>query len=845
MFSYLKVTFRERWKIFLTIGLILGCLGLAYIGTQTMTGQIAIEARGELEDDWRYQYDLLVLPQLDDEVEGLEDGWVAPQSSIASYGGISLEDWEKIKGIEGVEVAAPIALMGYFEFIGMNANASNATPGNWYETTKEVTAFDGMKTHTLTETSSISEYYDESMEDSILYQRHLEERGYPSNVAPGTSVRYPNEMLLVAIDPEAEDQLYNVSDSMISGSYLDESYSSEGATMPVVPVVALKEPEYVMEETVTVHEINVPDNLSEDDIVGGTTSYLRGLPKEEIAQLDISSLTSDLRFKNVNLEFDDEGFNEVEYDLINAPTEIIQFSPINYSLIENNDGDIPLLEAQEYPNASDFYTEINIPFYRYSEGVRQTHDFTVDIVGYYDSSEIRPKFAGSWQEEDPVDVYTPHHSMIIKNGLGEEIEPTPLLPLPVKASYYPGAPDMLTSLNALHHVYDEEPPLSSIRVVVDGVAERSESSQSKIEAVATEIKEQTGHHVDIMLGSSASRVHVNLAGTEVDEVGTVEEGWQQKGVNWSIENQVNQTNILLFIYLLAISVIFCYTIITHSLFNRSIDFAMQRAIGWTRGKIVRTLSIEVFIISTIPLLVIWITNNWLEAVSFIDYLYIWLITIAIISIGYVTGSYKALKLSPREGLEGEGAEWKMQRMVRIRGIMSYCLHQLLRRPLRFGLLTIVIAITTFMLLLSIVTQQILSDFLYLSFIGESINLKLAGYQTATLILSFILAVALTFLLLYLNLTERKKEFLIFSSIGWPMRRIQFYISLESFIVSVIGAGIGTIVASLFINIYTDSVIPSWLISLSILSPVALITLFTIVIIAGFKVKGVTKNHHAA
>src|SRR5699024_2240883 len=147
--------------------------------------------------------------------------------------------------------------------------------------------------------------------------------------------------------------------------------------------------------------------------------------------------------------------------------------PITYDLIDNTEGNIPLLEAESYPNTSDFYDNITVPFYRYETGVRNTYDFTVDIVGFYDSSQIKPKYAGSWMEGDPIDVYTPHHSMIIKNGLGEEVDPTPLLPLPVKASYYPGAPDMLTSINSLRQVYGEEPPLSSIRVVVNDVAVRS------------------------------------------------------------------------------------------------------------------------------------------------------------------------------------------------------------------------------------------------------------------------------------------------------------------------------------------------------------------------------------
>ena len=52
------------------------------------------------------------------------------------------------------------------------------------------------------------------------------------------------------------------------------------------------------------------------------------------------------------------------------------------------------------------------------------------------------------------------------------------------------------------YYYQNTPPLSSVRVLVEGVEERSEESQRKIEQVAQEIMEQTGHHVEIMLGSA-------------------------------------------------------------------------------------------------------------------------------------------------------------------------------------------------------------------------------------------------------------------------------------------------------------------------------------------------------
>ena len=837
MLIYLKSTIKKRWKLFLTITLILSCLGLAYMSTQAVTDRMAIEAKDELEDNWRYQYDILVLPQIDeDENEtDLAEGWVAPQSSIASYGGIALEDLELIRDIEGVAVAAPVSLMGYFNFDGMDAFSSNASPGEWYRTSKKVTAFDGLKTHLLSDYELIDEYYDPILEDSLLYQSRLAERGgYERNVPPGSMIRTPNEVLLVAVDPEAENHLYNLSDSIQSGSYLLDASVNQSGPIPTIPVLALQETDYQMNENISVYEIEVADEVSEEDLEDGTESYLHSLPDEQIAELNIAPLTSDMRFKNVNITFDEEGYEEESYLQKYAQTEIIQFSSIHYELLSEETGDIPNLKAKTFPNDSFFYEGIDLPFYRYELEEREMYDFSVDVVGYYNSSEVHPEYADSWEKGDPVDIYTPHHSMIIKNGQNQEIDPTPLIPLPIKASYYSGAPDMLTTLDALRFVYKSDPPLSSIRVLVDHVDDRSEASQRKIEDVAMQIKELTNHRVEIMLGSTASKVHVNLAGEEDDEVGTVEEGWQQMGVSWLIESQINKTNLLLFIYILTISFIFCYTVITHSLLNRASDFAILRAIGWSRGKILQILLIEILAMSLVPLSIIWIANHWLEIASALDYFYIWLITLLIIFISYLTGSYKALNLSPRKGLEGEGSSWQFLRFIKIRGIFTYIIHQMLRRPLRFGLLILVIAITSFMIILTIGTQQSLSDYLYLSFLGEAIDLNLASYQTAILIVSFVLALGITFLLIYLNITERKKEFFIFRSFGWPMRRIQFYMNVEAFVISLTGAMLGALSALFVKNILAELTVATWMIILAIIGPIIVIVLFTSFIVSQVK-----------
>ena len=92
MFYYLKTTLRERWPLFLVVMIILSTIGLGYMGALSVSERMVIEAKDDLDKNWRYQYDILVLPNKDETSTVLGDGWLAPQASISNYGGISLKD---------------------------------------------------------------------------------------------------------------------------------------------------------------------------------------------------------------------------------------------------------------------------------------------------------------------------------------------------------------------------------------------------------------------------------------------------------------------------------------------------------------------------------------------------------------------------------------------------------------------------------------------------------------------------------------------------------------------------------------------------------------------------------
>lgn len=848
IFNYLKSSFKQRWAIFLIILVTLNIIGFGYIGSLAVSDRITIEARNNLEEKWRYQYDILVLPEAVKEKRVLDEGWVPPQSNLASYGGITLEDVSAIRDIPGVNVAAPLSMIGFYQGDSLNVQAKNAQPGEFYEVHELKKAFDGLNEYILIEDSYVTSYYSPELEESLVYNRYNEEKrvpeGFKVQVPPGTMLRYPNELMVVAVDPDAEEKLFSFSESVEGGLSGLHTPIENLSFMPHIPFIALKDQEYEVTESITVNKIQVPELVSEEELADGAENYLKSLPKQQLGSLTLPTFSPEWKNKKAELFLDGNSYEEqlMQYSTYST---LYKYSPLLYEEISFEENSIPFVRAKRFdaPEFAEF--PIEFPSYRHRYEAEEDKQITPKIVGYYDANKIRPVFESAWKQGDPVDIYTPHHSIVIIDGAGIEIEPTALIPIPLKSAYYPGAPDLLTSLDAAKWFYKGNPPVSSIRVMVDGVAERSGESQRKIEQVAAAIMEKTGHHVEIMLGSAGGKVHVQLEGTAQGEVGVVEEAWQQQGVSWSIEKQMDETNKWLFFYLLIISFVFSYTVITHSLLKRAVEFATLRAIGWSRGKIVLGLCAEVLTISSLAIFTIIIVNGLIGILEAFHLFIIWIIFNAVIGIGYISGAGKSLGKSPRAGLSGETNQWGSSRLIPIQGLGTYVLHQVVRRPLRFGLLVGTLAMTLFIGLIFVATQQSMSDFLFLSVLGETIDLNIKSYQRIFLIGGMTLTIMSIFFLLFLNIVERKKEFLIMRSIGWSLRQIQWFLSLEVIVIAFTGSLVGVLGASLVLKLFTSITLPLWTYMLAFGVSICLLLAFTIIISHLIKMKSTVRDQHAA
>ena len=68
---------------------------------------------GTVAANFRSAYDILVRPKGSATDLEREQGVVRPNFLSGQFGGITMKQYEQIKAISGVEVAAPIAMIGY------------------------------------------------------------------------------------------------------------------------------------------------------------------------------------------------------------------------------------------------------------------------------------------------------------------------------------------------------------------------------------------------------------------------------------------------------------------------------------------------------------------------------------------------------------------------------------------------------------------------------------------------------------------------------------------------------------------------------------------------------------
>jgi hypothetical protein len=112
--AWSQVRFRPARALALLVGVLVAATGFTVLTAASRTAQV--RTTGTVSANFSPAYDILVRPRGARSAVEQRTGTVQPDFLSGIYGGISMAQYRKIQRVPGVQVAAPIAMVGYAEF---------------------------------------------------------------------------------------------------------------------------------------------------------------------------------------------------------------------------------------------------------------------------------------------------------------------------------------------------------------------------------------------------------------------------------------------------------------------------------------------------------------------------------------------------------------------------------------------------------------------------------------------------------------------------------------------------------------------------------------------------------
>lgn len=801
----------------IAIFLVLTILPLLLNSLQTLQSQV----EKDISYYSRGSYDLLIRPE-GQLLELEEELGIVPENYLGfGEGGISIEQWEEIKAREDVEIAAPVASLGYFTGITTNISFMQPEESSRYEvqyqTSDNINVYpvgDPLICLLLESPQTIeSQNFEEIMADpSLLSYCTNDFAQFPSP---------PTYHLVVGIDPEQEEALTGISfeniDEERTSAGWGSTYIREHEDASLIPIMEAKESVNTLNADVSIATlpITAEDTAGYREHIGLLTdteemiedgvNYLFFQQKLETSEYkalfqELSSMeASETTELSVNIGSELHSFVEPEFIILDNDGNIFsdeEFLPGMFKEISLNHSSIYYLAG--FPNYEYVGDQLrirkldhedNLPTYRevvkYGETLyeavehNRSASIVVDPVGVFEIGEREEMLASS-----PLGIYRQAPVTYVGEGENHGVE---ILPTITPGSFVTPHASGVTNISAAS-VIKGDVPIDAIRVKVAGITDYSREAARKIDSIAEEI-EDMGLHVTIIAGSSPQSIVVDVEG-----IGLVEESWTTLGAAGDIINMWNLSTIV-------IAMLFIFTVILYT-FNRFFFWSVMRKqeillfenLGWKRKDIKRLyrlnitiLTIAAYLFSTLAIViydsVIGITGN-------IWSVYLWQVAVILIlvlftmsMIGRNIDSVFPNKTFNQHQVQTSKAHTSFspvfKSIVYYRKYISLPFVQLL-----------MISIVTSYVYLSL-TETVMET--NITILGQYINNQISTLQIFIVIVTYILAAFTVGESTSTLLTARKTEIDMFKVVGWDFMRIFLFYTKETVLWSTVAIFLGNLV----------------------------------------------------
>ncbi|MEO6892694.1 MAG: ABC transporter permease [Ktedonobacteraceae bacterium] len=648
MWQYVFLTLRRRrsQSMLASGGVLIAACALILLSATTQT--TALHANQIIHQNWRPSYDLVVLPPTAHTVQG---STLAADSLQGYNGGISLKQYSQIQAIPGVEVAAPLAFIGYIQlpspFLQFTSTPLSA---GYYRVDWTLMAFNGQH-HIVERQASFIYGLFRSCDTATnginktqmqeLQQHHVVLGGCGADLGSNDSYfSVPSldtgTFLLAAVDPLAEDQLVHLDRSIVRGRMLQAQDGITKITLPIagpaqeVPLLFHQH----LQGQITLHATfsRVTSNqigLQQVAQQGGF-NYLAHLPGQHtLIDQDVPIVQNDpQRFSNTTLRWNGHSWQPGGNQVGSGSSLGFLYTPsgLNYQQIVGPDGKpaYALVPANTQSTRAALSTlspplDPGFPgnpddqqgpevFFRTLHPLQLPPNpnggYLAQPVGEFNGDALNAQFSNelNWL---PETTYAAPPVVLRYDARGQPVSPTTLVPTTNPAGMTVQPPLALTTLKAATQLKGDH-LISVIRVRVSGVNAPNDASWKRVQQVAQLIEQRTGLRALVTLGSSPVPTLVYVPGLApgqhgstrtIKPLGWVEERWIALGVSLIYLGQIGQMQLVLLSTLLLVCLGYLIVTLSSLVTAQRRDLAILSALGWRPWQPARLFLAQVLLLA--------------------------------------------------------------------------------------------------------------------------------------------------------------------------------------------------------------------------------------------------------
>ena len=794
----IKFIFKNWWRrkerfFLLLVGVIIISAGLTYLVGLSNQSKGTIE--DTLQERWTASYDIVVRPEGSRSVTE-NKSLLEPNYMSGLSGGISMEQYETIKGIEGVDVAAPIAMLGYSDYTVSFGNATNLLEPGIYRRKMTQQINNGL-------TTEEEDYYYYFTYPKGVWDYFGKDGSYGA-AAPFTEYTVTSHVLLAAIDPEQENKLIGLENAIVqkgSSRYFNETdrYKKiellEGE-LHDIPIIVNSQNFIDTTTSISYERLNIPfsrenaNETMEEIREKGGHDYLDTLEATVVEQKDWTQDGIFQKFVSDTTGVDWETGEQVVRTSQSATIGItfkpnpIQFEemtspfserwPFSYQIVPVENGEDTVgryrnMQTYRQPNviAEEF---IDLP------------KINPKFIGFYDASKL--KLSMDPTTELPMETYRPATAQFVMDAEGNPISPaTDVKPTDDPVDFLTNPPGMLTTLEAAENILGEK-PISTIRIKVANVSLANEDSQKILERVAKEIEEKTGLITDITLGSSPQLALTYVPGLNGEEsIGWIEQPWVNIGSAISILKEANIGFIALMISVVVVAITYVWSASIVNVLARRKEFAVLLAIGWRPSQLNRMLFIEGALIGLFATAISWfilgiISVTSTDAVTLVRFLLTGAFALTVYIIGAILPMNIVRKISPYEAMREGEITVNGKRILRANSIYAIALNHFLTKWKRSFLSVLAIALPSTLLAVFLYITVRMHGVMFTSLLGEYVAFEVGTFHYVAIAIALLIALLTTAEINWQNVSERQQEIGILQAIGWRRNSIRKLILAE-------------------------------------------------------------------